>query len=53
LFDTDKFDKEEIRYQSKDLEQTNGRIAPMAEQRFEAPWLKVRIFLRPQIKKNN
>jgi hypothetical protein len=26
----------------------HGRIAPMAEQRFEAPWLQVRILFRPQ-----
>lgn len=40
------FDNEEIVISQYSL-QTNGRIAPMVEQRFEIPWLQVQILFRP------
>jgi hypothetical protein len=41
------FDSEEIVISQYSL-QTTGRIAPMVEQWFEAPWLQVRVLFRPQ-----
>jgi hypothetical protein len=46
-------DNEEIRINEYSLQTKKGRIAPMAEQRFEAPWLQVRILFRPQTKRKN
>jgi hypothetical protein len=45
------FDNEETGI-SQYSRQTNGRIAPMAEHRFEEPAVQVRILLRPQRNKN-